>query len=140
MTPSRAAARGWVRAAAALVVVTLIGLFALARYLEPSGQGLGTHQQLGLPPCSFRVMFGIRCPSCGMTTSWAYFVRFQWPESAAVNVGGFLLAVLAAVTVALAARLIRTGRVPKASTQRVYTAVCLAIIGVALVEWLARIS
>ena len=32
---------------------------------------MGTHQQLGLPPCGFVEMFdGVPCPSCGYTTTF----------------------------------------------------------------------
>src|SRR5947209_2100708 len=45
----------------------LIGLLATAACLTPSPRGMGTHQQLGLPPCTVVQWFGVRCPSCGMT-------------------------------------------------------------------------
>ncbi|RMG03430.1 MAG: DUF2752 domain-containing protein, partial [Planctomycetota bacterium] len=51
--------------------VGLAGLLVIAAVLRPSPTGLGTHQQLGLPPCTFRAMFGSRCPTCGMTTAWS---------------------------------------------------------------------
>ena len=73
----------------------LSGLIAVAAVLPPRAQGLGTHQQLGLPPCSVRVMFGQPCPSCGMTTSWANLVRGNVGNALRANVGGMLLGVLA---------------------------------------------
>ncbi len=77
-----------------------LGLFVLlgtAAWLKPDpyGLGLGTHEQLGLPPCGFREYFGIRCPSCGMTTSWSYLVRGRVLSALASNTGGTLLGVLA---------------------------------------------
>jgi hypothetical protein len=77
----------------------LIGLLVLARCLAPSPMDLGTHQELGLPPCSFRVLFGLPCPSCGMTTAWAYLVRGQVLAAARANCGGMLLGVLAVLAV-----------------------------------------
>ncbi|MFK7821344.1 MAG: DUF2752 domain-containing protein [Planctomycetaceae bacterium] len=66
--------------------------FLLAAYLKPSPAGFGTHRSLGLPPCSFIVMFGKPCPSCGMTTSFAHFVRGQLPSSLRANAAGTILA------------------------------------------------
>ena len=74
--------------------VFLLAGFSLAVSLAPNPAGFGTHQQLGLPPCSFQTMFGIPCPSCGMTTSFSHFVRGQWLRAAAANLGGLLLAIL----------------------------------------------
>jgi len=72
---------------------------AVACLLEPSSQHRGTHQQLGLPPCTFVVLFGRPCPACGMTTAWAHLVRGEWIEAFRANVGGTLLAVLNLVAV-----------------------------------------
>jgi hypothetical protein len=49
---------------------------------------------LGLPPCTFRVVFGQRCPVCGMTTSWARLVRGELIEALRANLGGTLLGLL----------------------------------------------
>lgn len=75
-------------------VCVLIGFF-LGSTVEPDPQGFGTHQQFGLPPCGFRVILGIPCPSCGGTTSVAHFVRGQWISSARANSAVFVLAGLA---------------------------------------------
>lgn len=72
--------------------VSLIGLLAVAASLEPDPRGWGTHQQLGLPPCTIRFLYGMRCPSCGMTTSWAYMMRGKFVDAAYANVGGSMLA------------------------------------------------
>lgn len=68
--------------------------FFLAYRLEPDPRGFGTHQRLGLPPCTFRVMFGLPCPSCGMTTSFAHFSRGHFIQAFRANAGGMLLALL----------------------------------------------
>ncbi len=73
----------------------LLALLSTAWRLQPASAGFGTHQQLGLPPCTIVSLFGIRCPSCGMTTSWAYFVRGELLQALQANVGGALLAALA---------------------------------------------
>ena len=98
------------RAAAALLTAGLLAGFALARCLTPSPAGLGTHQQLGLPPCTMRVLTGQPCPACGMTTSFAHFTRGQWGGSLSANAGGFLLALLCAALIPLLIRAAWTGR------------------------------
>lgn len=90
-------ARG-VRAALVLVAVVLIGLFAVAVRIDPYGADgrpatMGTHQQLGLPPCNFVRLTGLPCPSCGMTTSFALLVRGDVLASLRANAVGTLLAV-----------------------------------------------
>lgn len=77
----------------------LLGGFVLAARLEPNTRGYGTHQQLGLPPCTFRMFFGVSCPSCGMTTSFSHFTRGQFVQSIDSNPAGFLLAVMCAVQI-----------------------------------------
>lgn len=86
---------------AALVLWSFLLLsgFYLASTLRPDPRGFGTHQALGLPPCSIQMMFDIRCPSCGMTTSFAHFVRGEFLDSVRTNAGGFLLALVCAVQV-----------------------------------------
>ena len=59
----------------AMVAIGLLLPLGAAVRLQPAREGLGTHQQLGLPPCTFRVLFDRPCPSCGMSTSWAHLVR-----------------------------------------------------------------
>jgi hypothetical protein len=82
-----------------LVGMGLASLLVLAWRLDPDPRGLGTHQQLGLPACTIRVLFGMRCPSCGMTTSWSHAVRGEWPSALACNVAGAILAAAAMVGV-----------------------------------------
>lgn len=76
-----------------LVLLILTG-FGLAYSVTADPSGRGTHQQFGLPPCVILTLTKIPCPTCGMTTSFAHFVRGQWRESAAANASGFLMAVM----------------------------------------------
>ncbi len=89
----------WRRFGLVTIAVVAGGVLGLARRLEPDGRGFGTHEQLGLPPCSFLVLTGVRCPSCGMTTSFAYVVRGQLWSAARTNVAGGLLALVAIMLV-----------------------------------------
>ena len=58
---------GWQqRAMLALLGGALFILLAIAVVLQPDRSGFGTHRQLGMPRCTFLVIFGYRCPSCGI--------------------------------------------------------------------------
>lgn len=74
------------------LVIAVLGCFAVAWMLNPDPRGFGTHQQLGLPPCTFQLLYRFPCPGCGMTTSFSHFVRGQFASSFHVNPAGFLLA------------------------------------------------
>jgi hypothetical protein len=114
-------------------------LLAVASRLQPNSAGLGTHQQLGLPPCSMRVMMGIRCPSCGMTTSWAHFMHGQWVSSFQVNAGGFLLAGFSLAFAWIAMRTGWSGQYPSLATQRACAVAIMVIAAVTLVDWTFRL-
>jgi hypothetical protein len=62
--------------------------------LVPDPRGYGTHTQLGLLPCSFLTMTGRLCPTCGMTTSFAWMTRGNLVRSWQANPAGCLLALL----------------------------------------------
>lgn len=92
----------WERVVLAATGAGLLVLLVLAYRLEPDSRGLGTHQQLGLPPCSMLLWVGVRCPSCGMTTAWSYLTHGNIDASLRANPGGTLLAGLAVAFVPLA--------------------------------------
>jgi hypothetical protein len=78
----------YTRVALVGIAMGLAAALAVAVYLRPSERGFGTHQQLGLPPCAFRVWFGLRCPSCGMTTAWSHMVHGHPIRAVLANAGG----------------------------------------------------
>ncbi len=88
----------WLRLSLVLIAVLLAGTFVLAAYLNPYKDGRvwleGTHQQLGLPTCTFKDATGLPCPTCGMTSSFALFVRGDVVNSLRANAAGTMLAVL----------------------------------------------
>jgi hypothetical protein len=116
-------------------------MLVVAAWLQPNPNGFGTHRQLGLPPCGFQWITGVRCPACGMTTSWSHAVRGQFGEAARANAGGLLLAVLAAVTAAGAFVMAVSGRRWQLVTSfGVGVAVALAVLGVTMVDWIIRLG
>jgi hypothetical protein len=69
--------------------VGALPLLTAALLLTPSPKGMGTHQQLGLPPCTFLYLTGFPCPFCGMTTSWTHAAHGQVFESIRAQPMGF---------------------------------------------------
>lgn len=124
-----------------LLALGLVAPLGVATALRPDGRGFGTHQQLGLPPCTFLVLFGRRCPSCGMTTSWAYLVRGQIAGALAANTGGTLLGALTAVAaVWLLASGLRgrwLGWVPNTT---LVTWLLVGVGAVTFVDWVIRLA
>ena len=119
--------------------VILLGLLAVARVLTPSPAGMGTHQQLGLPPCTFDAMFGVRCPSCGMTTSWSHFTRGSFVSSWNANPGGLCLAVLAGVTGVWSLVTAYRGRYRSLVSDGTLAVIAVAIAAITVGDWMLRV-
>jgi len=84
---------GWrTRLAVVALALGLAGVLGLARWLEPDPRGYGTHIQLGLAPCAFAQITGRPCPTCGMTTAFAWTVRGRFHRAWEANPAGSLLA------------------------------------------------
>lgn len=75
---------------------TVLGLAAM---LTPRAEGLGTHRQLGLPPCQFEQVTGIPCATCGCTTSFSHAANGSLLDAFITQPFGAVLAVLTAMTV-----------------------------------------
>ncbi|MEO9594745.1 DUF2752 domain-containing protein [Rhodopirellula bahusiensis] len=116
------------------------GLLGVARSLSPASAGLGTHQQLGLPPCSMRMLFGVRCPACGMTTSWSWLTRGDLVASAQASFTGMLLGLFVLALVVVAVRVAWFGRSSsgKASWWMGFGVVFIGVLSAA--EWLVRLQ
>lgn len=125
---------------AVLLGVGPLILLGVALTLNPSKSGLGTHQQLGLPPCSMRVLFGVRCPACGMTTSWSHFARGQWIDSVMANPGGFLLALYSFPFAVCCFWFAAKGRLPNLRVQNAMIWTLLAIAIVSAANWFVRLA
>jgi hypothetical protein len=120
--------------------LSLLAGFLVAYRLEPDPRGFGTHQRLGLPPCTIQVVFGIRCPSCGMTTSFASFTKGRFGAAAQANVGGLLLALLCGALIPWCGLSAYYGRLcwvrrPDVAAVCALGAVCI----VAALDWAVRV-
>jgi hypothetical protein len=118
----------------------LVGVLGLARWLEPDPRGYGTHTQLGLGPCAFAVLTGRLCPSCGMTTSFAWFARGDFGQSWQTNPAGCLIALL---TIPVACWLILCSWFKKPvgfrSIDKPLMALLVSIVAASLAFWFIRI-
>jgi len=87
----------WVRGTLLFMALGFSLVFAIAVWLNPyreDGTALRgeTHRQLGLPPCTFKVLAGLPCPSCGMTTSFSLLLHGDLWNSLRANAVGTMLA------------------------------------------------
>jgi uncharacterized protein DUF2752 len=79
----------------------------IARLLHPSPRGVGTHEQLGLPPCPFLLLTGIPCPSCGLTTSFAFAAKLDFLSSLTIQPFGLIAFCLTFLAIPISIFLIR---------------------------------
>ncbi len=85
-------------------------LLLLGAGLEPSPEGLGTHEQLGMEPCAFYQITGRPCPGCGLTTAFALMARGRPLAAVVVQPFGALLFMLALVGAAALSTTAALGR------------------------------
>ena len=120
--------------------LVLLALLLISRGLIPSPTGFGTHQQLGLPPCTAIVLLNIPCPACGMTTSWAYTTRGNLIAAAQSNAGGMLLALIAMAFLPASCYFFFRGKASTDGWFSLVLAICLvAALGVSLMQWVIRL-
>lgn len=107
------------RLQAAAVVLGAGALLGLAAALKPDPSGHGTHTQLGLGPCGFLLSTGYPCPSCGMTTAFAFFAHGHVWASFLAQPTGFVLAAATAIAGVLALGAMLSGRIVSVNWYRV---------------------
>jgi hypothetical protein len=125
---------------AACVLAGAVAVFTVSASLTPDRHHLGTHQQLGLPPCSFVFVTGLPCPTCGMTTAFAHTVRGQFLAAIRVQAAGFLLAIATAGAGLLAGLAVITGKRPSLNWYRISpTALVWGAAGFLVIAWGVKI-
>ena len=131
----------WVRLLLVAIATSLAALFVVAGRIDPyDGEGkslrLGTHRQLGLPPCYFMQHFGHPCPHCGMTTSFALLAHGDLVGSARANFVGTLLAIVFATAIVWALMcFVRRRWVWVRPTETLALLGIVGFIGLAIVRW-----
>jgi hypothetical protein len=124
----------------ALSALALAGVLGVAARLTPDPRGYGTHTQLGLAPCAFQAVTGTRCPTCGMTTSFAWFVRGRFGRSWRASPVGSLLAPVCVVMVPWLLVGAAWGRpVACRSVEGPVLAVVSAAVAISLLFWMIRL-
>ena len=123
------------------VVIGLVGVFAIAIKLDPyqddgAPRVIATHQQLGLPPCTFLEVTGVPCPACGMTTSFALLVRGDVMNSLRANWVGTLLACFCLAVIPWGIYAIVRGRsLFVRSLEKVLIGVVVTVLVLAMLRW-----
>lgn len=101
----------WGRLWSAFVAASCLAVLVVATRVQPSPTGVGSHaDSLGLNECQWLQQAGVPCPSCGMTTAFAHFVRGNLPASVYVQPMGALLAAAAGCCVLGGAYAAASGR------------------------------
>ncbi len=93
--------------------VVCLGVLVVAAWLQPHGDGVGTHEQLGLPACGFYERTGYPCPTCGMTTAFAHVARGHVLRALSVQPAGTLAALVCVAGVVAGGYSVVTGRTAK---------------------------
>lgn len=115
-------------------------LLITAARVAPNRSGVGTHAALGYAECGFLAVSGIPCLTCGMTTSFAFFVRGQVAASIYVQPMGAILAVLACLGLITGLYIAATGRAVQNLLRYLpMTRVMFILLGLALLAWAWKI-
>lgn len=101
-----------------MAIALSAALLAVAVWLTPDPQGFDTHTQLGLARCGWPTAYGIPCPTCGMTTSFALMVRGRAIQAFLVQPLGAILALATIATLLLGIQALITDRIWRLNTYR----------------------
>lgn len=91
------------------MLAACLTLLAAAASLEADPAGLGTHTQLGLPACPWRVNRDYPCPTCGMTTAFTLAADGRLIDAARTQPAGAMGAILIAMAAWVAGYVLATG-------------------------------
>ncbi len=128
------------RLGAASVCVGIGGVFAVAASLVPRTSGHGTHEALGLPPCSMYAFTGTPCPTCGYTTAFSHVAHGELLTAFVVQPAAALLALAVAAAWAIALVVLVTGRpVHRRFAGLVRTNTLWAVIAIVGAAWAYKI-
>ena len=133
----------WVRGCLLAIVFGLVTVFSIAAWLNPYDEAgrarrSETHLQIGLPPCTFRSLTGVPCPSCGLTTSFALLMHGDLVNSLRANAVGTLLALFGLAVIPWSvASVLRQRPLFIASLERAATWTVVVFVALLLTRWLA---
>lgn len=131
----------WARWTLFAFAVASASTLAIASRLEPDPRGHGTHEQLGLAPCAFRTLTGRPCPTCGMTTAFAWTMRGRWSEAWRANPAGCGLAIFVGPIAVWLASCAGAGRpLVVRDFGRALGGLVFAAVGLTMAVWLLRMA
>jgi hypothetical protein len=126
---------------AALIAFGGLAVLSLAAWLQPAGEGLGTHESLGLPPCGWIMLMDTPCPTCGMTTAFSHAADGRLLTALATQPLGAMLALATAMTVLVAGYVAATGsRVGHLFAGLLNKRTMWLLLAVLLVSWLYKVG
>ena len=101
---------GWIRLRGLVLLGVGVGSIVLGLAMRPAEEGLGTHRQLGLPACSFLATTGWPCPTCCLTSSYAYCMHGRFGQVWKSQPFGFILALMSLSLTGVGAAELASGR------------------------------
>jgi hypothetical protein len=131
----------WVRGGLLCIAAFLTVIFSIAIYLQPynedgTAKRQGTHQGLGLPPCTFYSQTGLPCPSCGMTSSFALLIRGDVWHSLQANCAGTMLGTFCLLLIPWSLASIWKQRLLFVRSFEMVMTICVsAFMGIMLTRW-----
>lgn len=129
------------RAIWALLFLTPVAVVITAMILVPDHSDLGTHGQLGLPPCGFFVFTGYPCPGCGLTTAFAHMVRLELHGAWTANPFGIPLFLSTVAFIPFAALGFLRGWSVLDALDRVHAEkIAIALSLMSVITWVARVA
>jgi len=125
---------------AGAVAALCLALLVTASKLDPDTHGHGTHEQLGLTPCAWPVLFDLPCPACGMTTACAHAADLEFASAFATQPMGAMVAIAAAVTFWIALHTAFTGSRSLTAFASVFAGKgAIVLIGGLIAAWVYKI-
>jgi hypothetical protein len=121
------------------VVAACAALLVVSALLTPDPRGYGTHERLHMPPCTFQYLTHIRCPFCGMTTSFAYLMHLRPAEALRSHPAGPVLLVFFALQIPYRLLILSGKHHPLMDRPNASDRIWQGIIGLAVLGWLIRL-
>ncbi len=116
--------------------IASVALLIVSAMLDPDPRGFGTHEALGLPPCSFLARTGLPCVACGMTTAFSLAAHGRLIDALLAQPAGAILALLNATLFWVSGYAAVTGMsLMPLQKQVLRSSTVLAVAGVLLAGW-----
>lgn len=123
-----------------LLMAGCVALVGTGVRLHADARGLGTHEQLGFPPCGFYLSTGVPCPTCGATTAFVWTIHGHLWMGLKTQPFGAIVALGTVALLGMGLVGIVTGGVPAIRlSRRSSFGLALGIVLLILGSWLYKI-